>query len=194
MPRLSKIIKGHHYQVGRFNGRWYVVDTDKMKFIYGPFSRRETAEARIRKLPKRMSNPKRFDLRYIPTTELIEWRKRLIYETDNKQYPYQGESFESARKRLLSIAKEIRKREKQNPTWVSPRKAKRLGTLYQKAYQRFERENPGKRKPVLIYGRVLKIFAQKTEGPFKGQRFVHTFKPGAIMVGMPDGSLRISHP
>lgn len=46
----------------------------------------------------------------------------------------------------------------------------------------------------LIYGRVLKIFAQKTSGSYKGQRFVHTFKHGAVMIGMPDGSLRISHP
>jgi hypothetical protein len=147
MPRLSRIIKGHHYQIARFAGRWYVVDLDKMKFIYGPFDRRETAASRLKKLPARVTG---------------------------------------ARK----------KRRVTNPTWISPRKGKRLGTLYRKAYQRFERENPGKgkRKPVLIYGRVLKIFAQKTEGPFKGQRFVHTFKPGAVMVGMPDGSLRISHP
>ena len=53
---------------------------------------------------------------------------------------------------------------------------------------------PNPRGQVLIYGRVLKIFAQKTTGPYKGQRFVHTFKPGAVMVGMPDGSIRISHP
>jgi hypothetical protein len=53
---------------------------------------------------------------------------------------------------------------------------------------------PNPRRGVLIYGRVLKVFAQKTAGPFKGQRFVHTFKPGAVMVGMPDGSLRITHP
>jgi hypothetical protein len=50
------------------------------------------------------------------------------------------------------------------------------------------------KRGVLIYGRVLKVFAQKTAGPFKGQRFVHTFKPGALMYGLPDGSLRITHP
>jgi hypothetical protein len=55
-----------------------------------------------------------------------------------------------------------------------------------------QRKNPT--RGTVIYGRVLKIFAQKTSGPYKGQRFVHTFKRGAIMVGMPDGSLRIVHP
>lgn len=53
-------------------------------------------------------------------------------------------------------------------------------------------KNPS--KDILIYGRVLKIFAQKTEGPYKGQRFVHTFKKGAQMLGMPDGSIRIVRP
>jgi hypothetical protein len=53
------------------------------------------------------------------------------------------------------------------------------------------RKNPG--KGTLIYGHVLKIFAQKTSGPYKGQRFVHTFKRGARMYGLPDGSLRIVH-
>jgi hypothetical protein len=53
---------------------------------------------------------------------------------------------------------------------------------------------PNPRTGTLIYGRVLKIFAQKTSGPYKGQRFVHTFKKGAIMLGMPDGTLRITHP
>lgn len=58
--------------------------------------------------------------------------------------------------------------------------------------QRKAKTNPGKR--VMIYGRVLKIYAQKTSGPYKGQRFYHTFKPGAVMYGMPDGSLKIVHP
>lgn len=80
-----------------------------------------------------------------------------------------------------------------NPEWKAPltkRKKKRLGVLYQKAFRKFSRENP---RGVLIYGRILKIFARKTQGPYKGQDFVHTFKPGAVMIGMPDGSLRISH-
>lgn len=58
-------------------------------------------------------------------------------------------------------------------------------------YSKF-RVNP--KHGILIYGRVLKIYAQKTSGPYKGQRFVHSFKRGAIMLGMPDGSLRIMHP
>jgi len=61
-----------------------------------------------------------------------------------------------------------------------------------KNVKRLSRQNPA--KGVLIYGKVLKIFAEKTSGPFKGQRFVHKFKAGAIMMGMPDGSLRIMHP
>lgn len=53
-------------------------------------------------------------------------------------------------------------------------------------------KNP--RRGVVIYGKVLKIFALKTSGPFKGQAFVHEFKDGAVMLGMPDGSIRIHHP
>jgi hypothetical protein len=53
-------------------------------------------------------------------------------------------------------------------------------------------KNP--RRGVLIYGQVLKIFARKTTGPYKGQDFVHKFKKGALMFGMPDGSIRIVHP
>jgi hypothetical protein len=136
MPRLGKVIKGKRYQVGRFAGKWYVADLSGNRFIYGPFARRETAEARIRRLTKRITNPKWFP--------------------------------------------------------VTKKKAKRLGEKYRKAFHSFTRENP--KRGTLIYGRVLKIFAQKTSGPYKGQRFVHTFKRGAIMLGMPDGSLRIVHP
>ena len=70
-------------------------------------------------------------------------------------------------------------------------KPKKISTP-RKNVKRLSRQNPA--KGVLIYGKVLKIFAEKTSGPFKGQRFVHKFKPGAILMGMPDGSLRISHP
>jgi hypothetical protein len=55
------------------------------------------------------------------------------------------------------------------------------------------RVNRNPKGKTLIYGRVLKIFARKTSGPFKGQDFVHTFKAGAKMWGMPDGSIRIEH-
>ena len=59
------------------------------------------------------------------------------------------------------------------------------------------RKNRIKKNPsrgVIIYGRVLKIWAEKTSGPFKGQRFYHTFKRGAIAIGLPDGSIQIKHP
>jgi hypothetical protein len=68
--------------------------------------------------------------------------------------------------------------------------------IHKACYEKLSQVRTVKPNPhgTLIYGRVLKIFAQKTSGPYKGQRFVHTFKRVAIMVGMPDGSLRIMHP
>lgn len=66
--------------------------------------------------------------------------------------------------------------------------------VYDHPLTRFQTMKPNPRHVgTLIYGRVLKIFAQKTSGRYKGQRFVHSFKRGAQMYGMPDGSLRIIH-
>jgi hypothetical protein len=79
-----------------------------------------------------------------------------------------------------------------NPRKIRKRRSTALPTPRRSRYSQY-RIN-AKSKETLIYGRVLKIFAQKTSGPYKGQRFVHTFKRGAIMVGMPDGSLKIMHP
>lgn len=44
---------------------------------------------------------------------------------------------------------------------------------------------PGANAPVQIYGRTEKIFMQKTDGPYKGQKFVHSFKPGVRQIGLP---------
>jgi hypothetical protein len=71
-------------------------------------------------------------------------------------------------------------------------KPKKISTPRKNPKVKTAKQNP--RHGVLIYGKVLKIYAEKTAGPFKGQRFVHKFKAGAIMMGMPDGSLRIMHP
>ena len=73
-----------------------------------------------------------------------------------------------------------------------PKKATAFEKQFKAKFGKRKRQNPT--RGTLIYGRVLKIFARKTSGPYKGQDFVHTFKPGAILVGMPDGSLRITHP
>ena len=45
------------------------------------------------------------------------------------------------------------------------------------------------KSPVKIYGRTEKIFMQKTEGPYKGQHFVHHFKGGVQQTGLPAGSI-----
>lgn len=52
---------------------------------------------------------------------------------------------------------------------------------------RLLRQNPprGGQGPVEIYGKTEKIFMQKTGGPYKGQKFVHTFKPGVKQIGLP---------
>lgn len=43
----------------------------------------------------------------------------------------------------------------------------------------------GANAPVQIYGRTEKIFMQKTDGPYKGQKFVHSFRPGVRQIGLP---------
>lgn len=119
-----------------------------------------------------------------------KFRSKILAARSEREHPG---SFIIQRGGYYYVLKEKTKR--RNPAWKPPfaqRKRRRLGELYSKAFQKFTKENPG--RGVLIYGRVLKIFARKTSGPYKGQDFVHTFKPGAIMVGMPDGSLRIVHP
>lgn len=61
------------------------------------------------------------------------------------------------------------------------------------AFKRFSagvRRNPvSKNGPVKIYGQTKKIFMRKTEGPYKGQNFVHDFKPGVQQVGFPRGTV-----
>jgi len=203
MARLSKIIKGHRYQVGRFAGKWYVADLDRNKFIYGPFARRQTAEARIKRLPKRI-NPvgSPHVIRYaVRTNTKRTWSFSVWEVLSNETWGKKvrdGLTKIEAKRLATALNSSIDPNASINPSWVTPRKAKKLGAMYRRTFARFERENPKRRKNpargTLIYGRVLKIFAQKTEGPYKGQRFVHTFKKGAIMVGMPDGSLRITHP
>ncbi len=49
------------------------------------------------------------------------------------------------------------------------------------------RQNPphGGKGPVEIYGQTEKIFMKKTGGPYKGQKFVHTFKRGVKQIGLP---------
>jgi hypothetical protein len=205
MARLSKIIKGKRYQLARFNGQWYVVNLDSMKFVYGPFLRRETAVARLSKLAGRMRlNPKSKIKKREALWDVMDAVQETRRASDSglldlsEQKRAWRDAISVARK-LGATELEIKDAEKEgkhNPKWTPPfakRKRKRLGVLYQKAFQKFSKENP-RRPGVLIYGRVLKIFAEKTEGPYKGQQFVHTFQRGAIMVGMPDGTLRISHP
>jgi hypothetical protein len=85
------------------------------------------------------------------------------------------------------------KLERQTPGSFIQEKDGRYYVLKPKKIRSRAITNPRKRG-VLIYGKVIKVFAQKTSGPFKGQRFVHTFKPGAVMIGLPDGSLKITHP
>lgn len=51
------------------------------------------------------------------------------------------------------------------------------------------RENP---RAVLIYDRVLKIFARKQRGPHRGQAFVHNYRTGPRMLGLPNGDLLIT--
>lgn len=48
---------------------------------------------------------------------------------------------------------------------------------------------PGKNSPVRIYGQTEKIFMKKTQGPYKGQRFVHDFKGGVTQTGLPRGTV-----
>ena len=52
-----------------------------------------------------------------------------------------------------------------------------------------ERNPPRGDGPVQIYGQTQKIFMRKTEGPYKGQRFVHDFKPGVKQMGLPRGTV-----
>lgn len=40
-----------------------------------------------------------------------------------------------------------------------------------------------------IYGKTEKIFMKKTRGPYKGQHFVHDFKPGVEQIGLPRGTV-----
>jgi hypothetical protein len=49
-------------------------------------------------------------------------------------------------------------------------------------------KNPCK-GPTKIYGRTEKIFMTKTSGPYKGQKFVHAFRPGVEQIGFPRGTV-----
>lgn len=60
-----------------------------------------------------------------------------------------------------------------------------------------KKRNPS-RKPVLIYGKVLRITAQKTQDHIcdadckkHNHCYYHDFKPGARMYGLPDKSILI---
>jgi hypothetical protein len=149
--------------VGRFNGKYYVVDLDHMKFLYGPFQRRATADARLKRLAKRIErkNPRKKKLTVAKAKQILHEGRARGHKLTAKQRKFFG-----ARLSRYPVPKISR---------------------YSKT-----RVNPGKR--TLIYGRVLKIYAQKTSGPYRGQRFIHTFKRGALMYGMADGSLKIIHP
>lgn len=63
------------------------------------------------------------------------------------------------------------------------------------------KSNPavGRNSPTLIYGRaksltfdrnghITQMTARKTEGPYKGENFVHDFKPGVRHIGLPRGT------
>lgn len=61
---------------------------------------------------------------------------------------------------------------------------------------RAARENP---RPVVIYGRCIRILAQKTQPhacdakcTAAGHRYFHDFKPGAVIYGLSNGDLKIS--
>jgi hypothetical protein len=165
MPRLQRLIKGTRYQVGRFAGSWYVVDLDHLKFIYGPFTKRGTAESRLKRLPGRIGNP-------------ITRRKAKTILHEGRAHGHK-----LTKKQRAFFGARASGYPRKNP-----------GRLPTPRISRYSKTRVNPRKGVLIYGRVLKIYAQKTTGRYRGQRFVHTFKRGALMVGMPDGSLRIVHP
>jgi hypothetical protein len=61
--------------------------------------------------------------------------------------------------------------------------AMRMGSY--KKFSRNPHRRPDGKSAVKIYGHTEKIFMQKTGGPYKGQRFVHDFKPGVQQVGLP---------
>lgn len=129
--------------------------------------------------PKRIKNP------YILTTR-------------DQQYVYSGRGDYSKDHRRAKVFKKasqaVRMREHLEDR--GPSDPERLRVRKIKSNPRKKRSCyviPNPRTGILIYGRVLKIFAQKTSGPYKGERFVHEFKPGALMYGMPDGSLKIIH-
>jgi hypothetical protein len=83
-----------------------------------------------------------------------------------------------------------------NPAWLIPglRAARAVGAK--------KRKNPvtvhSTSKPIEIYGRLLRIEAQKGTGHFcdakckaAGHRYFHNFSKHAYVYGMPDGSLKI---
>ena len=76
---------------------------------------------------------------------------------------------------------------------TNPSRKRSKGRMPTPRLSRYSKLRVNPKGRTLIYGRVLKIFARKTTGPYKGQDFVHTFKPGARMWGMPDGSIKIEH-
>ena len=88
------------------------------------------------------------------------------------------------------------KAHKKNPAWLVPG-LKALGFAGKK-----KRKNPvtvhSPLKPVEIYGRLLRIEAQKGPGHVcdakckaAGHRYFHDFSKHAHVYGMPDGSLKI---
>lgn len=76
---------------------------------------------------------------------------------------------------------------------IANRQLQQAAEFLRAPYTESRRRNPasGLRRdgPTKIYGRTEKIFMTKTEGPYKGERFVHTFKPGVEQHGLPRGTV-----
>ena len=65
---------------------------------------------------------------------------------------------------------------------------KKKGYVWSPELKRYVPPNPT--KPIVIYDKVLEIYAQKgINSNYPKQKFVHKFKTPVIMLGLPDGSI-----
>jgi hypothetical protein len=71
---------------------------------------------------------------------------------------------------------------------IANRQLQQAAVFLSVPYTESRRRNPAS-GPTRIYGRTEKIFMTKTEGKYKGQRFVHSFKPGVEQIGLPRGTV-----
>lgn len=142
-------------------------------------------------VPLRGSNPSRkhisADIRAFDrvTREMKALKARDVKELRRKKNPVPSYALLLRR----ALAKGHPYEEAQD---IANRQLQQAAEFLRVPYTESRRQNPA-HGPTKIYGRTEKIYMTKTDGPYKGQRFVHSFKPGVEQIGLPRGT-KLTYP